>query len=529
MCNVSQRAEYSALLHNVTYLHCVLISRLRFGTVGFSCNYAWCEAERQEVLEFVYNEYSTQAEPRIGTVRSFMIAVYGRTTMLSRDRNILSALCETWISPSALKPGYEFKFPVTGPATPTLHVVPMTLQRKAETKWVHHTPRNVEIMETVKLLAQAPHLHEESLAELCGLNVGTRCDHTIDRIVHRKVKRMVRELAPTNILGGDLHATGDHVVPAPELSVEEFGEEIKSIRKRIPKHVETRGNRKATVVFNGLQPRRTSAVGRGVGAVARFVKTEIDIMNNLLSYVRQDLLTMAAVYGGTAAMSPTTLASIEAILRHRLPRAWEEVSWQPRPGHSSLNTWIEDLQIRVRELEKLHKLGTRITSVFLGGFFNPRGFLGALQQEAALPSHPSPTLRVEVTTREKDHLREPPVDGVFVYNVSLEGGTWFSGALRDTLTPSKRQMLPVLHLTYSQHHEQPVRQRGDALSGPAKTNKAAFDSRPEQPTVHCPVYITPRRCADDDQAHIFSLEMPRESTASGAKFVARGVAASLRT
>jgi dynein heavy chain len=531
MCNVSQRAEYSALLHNVTFLHCVLICRLRFGTVGFSCSYPWSEADRLEVLEFVYNEFALRPDPRVATVRTFMIAIYGRTTQHTRDRTILTALCDSWLSAAALKPGYEFKFPAAGPATSTLHILPHTLQRKTETKWVTHTPRHIEIAETVKFLAQSPHLHEESLAELCGLNIGTRCDTMIDRSVHRKVKRMVRELAPTNTLSSDLHGSADTVATPPEFTLEGFADEIEAIRKRIPKHVvrgEAKGFRKTAVVFNST--RRSSAVGRGAGAVARFVRTEVLLMSKLLTFVRQDLLTMAAAYAGTAMMTPATHASIESIRRHRLPRAWEVMSWGPRTSHAPLTTWIEDLQVRVKELEKLHRLGTRISSVYLGGLFNPRGFLGALQQEAALPSHPKPVLKIELTAREKDHLREPPVEGVFVHNISLEGGTWFGGTLRDTVTPSKRQMLPVFHLTFSQTHEQPGRTNGvsSSTSGPIKNAKTQFDARPEQPTVNCPVYLTPRRCADDDLGHIFSVEMPCETAASAAKFVARGVAASLR-
>jgi hypothetical protein len=42
-----------------------------------------------------------------------------------------------------------------------------------------------------------------------------------------------------------------------------------------------------------------------------------------------------------------------------------------------------------------------------------------------VPSNPRPTLRVEVTTREKEHLREPPADGVFVHGVNLEGAAWY--------------------------------------------------------------------------------------------------------
>jgi hypothetical protein len=49
----------------------------------------------------------------------------------------------------------------------------------------------------------------------------------------------------------------------------------------------------------------------------------------------------------------------------------------------------------------------------------------AKHTQAAVPSNPRPTLRVEVTTREKEHLREPPADGVFVHGVSLEGAAWY--------------------------------------------------------------------------------------------------------
>jgi len=192
-------------------------------------------------------------------------------------------------------------------------------------------------------------------------------------------------------------------------------------------------------------------MGAAVSPVVLCIKDEVVVLNNILTFVRAEIRHIICFLGGKGYQTPEVAATTAAVMAGAVPEAWEEFSWRIKPsssGHKSLSVWVDQLVLRHKELERLNDKRLKIPSMWLGGLSNPRGMLAALRLEAMTAANPDPQLRVDITARDHSHLREPPMDGIFVHRVSLDGALWEGGTLKEPQA-GKRSHLPVLHLTFA--------------------------------------------------------------------------------
>ena len=538
--NTSQRAEWLALLHNVCFLHCVLVGRRKFGTVGANRHYSFCEQDRLDVLQFAVSEYTHNQGSRVGAVRSFFSLVYGRHISHKQDRTALMALINSWLCSASIKPGFEFKFdlPVPVYAQPTFYSTPATLFRKSDSKWTAQPPRHLEMRETLRFLEGYPGLTEDRLAETCALNSWLRRDVTEDRHFVKWVRSLFSVLKPATPSTNDKidpHSTPLVTAGAPskaDTRTANLLERLDTLIKRVPAKVP----RRVAAAQGTLAGKQHSVHLYSLeDPIWRVVEAEVSQLNELLRSVRQDVANMKEALLGNMAITPGMFASMQQILKKHVPDLWLAQSWVPAQQIGDvLGHWVDELEARVKELAHLAHLGMKTPSIFLGGLFNPRALLMALCQREITAAHPKPTLRCEITVRDKDHLREPPADGIFIHNVALEGCGWDmtsqAAGLKDIITLDKttlkRTVLPVLHLTYAPLPEVPLGRGGSKVEIPASPKK-----RPGEPTVtnfSCPVYTTAKRSQTDEGALIFTIEMPCETPPLAMKWVSRGICATLR-
>ena len=120
------------------------------------------------------------------------------------------------------------------------------------------------------------------------------------------------------------------------------------------------------------------------------------------------------------------LECMDALFCARPPKPWLKLSWEA----PSLGLWFTGLLQRHEQLHRWLTAG-RPASFWLGGFFNPQGFLTAVKQEVtrrhagdkwALDD----AVLVSEVTRFVDPgaVREGPGEGVYVHGLSLEGCGW---------------------------------------------------------------------------------------------------------
>lgn len=113
-----------------------------------------------------------------------------------------------------------------------------------------------------------------------------------------------------------------------------------------------------------------------------FLSQEITRMQNIFTIVRKILVDTCDAIDGQIIMTPDILDSINSIFDSRVPNQWvydptgAEISWII----PTLAKWFNDLVERNKQLYEWLK-GSRPYTFWLGGFFNPQGFLTAMKQE----------------------------------------------------------------------------------------------------------------------------------------------------
>ena len=117
------------------------------------------------------------------------------------------------------------------------------------------------------------------------------------------------------------------------------------------------------------------------------------------------------------------------------------------------------------------------------GFFNAQGFLTAMRQEVTRANKDkgwaldTVILTNEVTGKMREEINVPPVEGIYVFGLFLEGASWSKTHSR--LAESKPKILfdpiPVMHLSAASSNDPPT----------TATNKAT--------NYVCPIYKKPKR------------------------------------
>lgn len=138
-----------------------------------------------------------------------------------------------------------------------------------------------------------------------------------------------------------------------------------------------------------------------------------------------------------------------------IPRIWYQNAGPSAPPRSwNIISWITDFQNRCSHVERILLQGRdKVAGYWLAAFFNPKRLLSVIIQESAQnlkfldASSEGLVVKTEITNRDKDHLRDPPSDGIFIYGVHLWGTHWekASNDLHDNPPKSISYALPVIH------------------------------------------------------------------------------------
>ena len=142
------------------------------------------------------------------------------------------------------------------------------------------------------------------------------------------------------------------------------------------------------------------------------------------------------------------IATMNSLFDATVPAIWLRISWEA----ASLGIWFGGLLQRFDSLDTWIQQG-RPKTFWLTGFFNPQGFLTAMQQEVARKHQgwalDDVTLFTEVQKLENDDVREHPVDGVYIHGLFLEGCAWSKreNRLVDSAPKVLFHPLPILWVT----------------------------------------------------------------------------------
>jgi len=475
LIRVSIRQEWPALLHNLCMLHSLIRLRTRYGLTGWNKpldlrNFG--TAELWQALDLAVREFQDSIDLTAqsgGSSRSiqwnglrYMLAevVYGRNMSDEFDRQGLSAMIDYWISPAAVKREFE--------ATKIKYKLPSALFSS-----------HVRLNNLWSALEGFPGEGLE-VPEACGLHpspetqlgdeqyVFTRLNYLLDRmassdtLTHAVVEPST--LMPSS--GVVQQSSAVHTSGAGSINVAEAGvfasASLVSFRNR--KEVEL--NEVCTTMLAKIPKvwtkesvyERMKKTG-GPNPFNLFVIAEMECMHRLLACVRETLLSIkAATEDGLCGdrISEELLGAADDLYHLRIPSKWSQLGGDSSsPPTWSLAAWFTDLANRFSHIDRIIVQGReKVPAYWLGAFFNPRRFLSIIKQEAVRNSEGKPSatepfvFQTEITGRDKDHLREPPLDGMFVYGIYLWGCAWekTTGDLLDAPPKLGPTPLPVVHI-----------------------------------------------------------------------------------
>eukprot|EP00698_Gefionella_okellyi_P007649 TRINITY_DN186_c0_g2_i2.p1 TRINITY_DN186_c0_g2~~TRINITY_DN186_c0_g2_i2.p1 ORF type:complete len:4464 (+),score=1326.13 TRINITY_DN186_c0_g2_i2:41-13432(+) len=422
------------------FLHCAIQERKRFGPLGWNASYEFSLQDMQASLTFLQNHMTLQETinrrgPQIiwPTVRFMMCDIfYGGRITTAQDQRVLDAYGARWLTDGVLKPGFVF-----------------------------HEPYKVSGATDIQAaLADVQKLPWEDPSELFGFfsnaDVASRAAQAQDMLA------TVMALQPraAAVSGGRTR----------EALLSEQADEVMG---KLPPVVEAE---EITKKLEKLGARRPLLV---------VLRQEVDRLQVLVRMVRktlQDLkLSLVGAIGSTPQLADAALAIQEA----RVPPEWQAASWTL----PTLGLWLQRVAAHHEQLNIWLEKGKPITYQ-LACFFNPQGFLTAVQQEARRKNTGwmLDDLVLVAQVRKDERLRAGPDDGVYLTGLVLAGAAWDTKT--DMLTAPKPKELfcpmPIVWMT----------------AMPSNDRLRMFADRK---CYSCPCYTSPQRTQ-----LVFEADLPTE-------------------
>ncbi|XP_071504103.1 dynein axonemal heavy chain 5-like [Diadema antillarum] len=537
------RSEWVPLLHNLAMLHATVRLRSRFGLAGW--NYP-------EIMDFSHNELqeafniakvifsdntpdsdSLKGISWIGLRYILTEIIYGSYINDEYDRNNLSAMVDYWIGPNATKrefeatklkyripPAFFSNFVRVSSLTQSVEALPNHFLDVPEACGMHTSYENIPEDQ----LISGYKVHETVLGD--DQYVFTRLNQILDAMPSTKTLSHVLQPRPASPFQGPSVASVNGTPLQPVVaSMGVYASASRSLlkSKRETEIWEICHNIISKIPKGWNRDYIAERVRKAGGDTPfnRFVLREIDLMIKLLVDLKatfNKLKTLCENPNETFGdqMSERLIHIADDLFHHRIPEVWCQMCGDSAPPPNwTLSQWMTDLAQRCQHLERIIIQGRdKFPAYWLGAFFQPRALLALLKQDAIrayghniVQAEPV-VFQTEITARDKDHVRDPPQEGMFVYGVYVWGCSWekTTGELQDCPPRHGATLLPIIHITCLPYSEKP-----------------AYNEQRTSEMYLCPVYPN-RVCARNP---IFLMDV-RHDNISASKWALRGLAATIR-
>ncbi|KAG9493712.1 hypothetical protein GDO78_001536 [Eleutherodactylus coqui] len=484
----SSRPEWLALLHNLCFLHCAIRFRTLYGaSEGWNC---------PDVMRFGCAELMT---------------IYGCNVGDKFDMTVLTSMIDYWINANATKKDSDLtklKFRIPSPFfDPDANLALLIQALESIPQYSLDTPEAFHMHPSPVVPFSEQGYVISKLSQLYGFKqglwrYGEKSSPTFQKGVKPVTSPRPRSLTLT--LPEILPNSAD--IYTPRLT--EIYDLCASILSKLP-----RGWSRDFIND------RIKKLG-GDTPFNLFLKKELSHLMTLISEIRNNLLIIKNSLEspdilGDQLSDSNMIPIIHELCKRRPPARWCNMAWNLScPSDCSVSYFIQDLQQRVTHFEKLLQLGCEKMPIYwLGAFHNPKGLLSVLKQEA-IHRYSERTgnvdaieFKTEITQRDKEHIRDPPHEGIFIHGVHLWGVHWnkTDGEIVDSPPKNSLNILPVIHLQCL----------------PTSEKSGIQDTQKTDPYL-CPVYFSLTSIREP----VFNLGIYKENI-DGSRWALRGMKATI--
>jgi dynein heavy chain 1 len=221
----------------------------------------------------------------------------------------------------------------------------------------------------------------------------------------------------------------------------------------------------------------------------RCIQRECTIFSELLEVIRQDITSLLAVLNGSQKANNHIRSLIVALRKDSIPSGWIRAGF---PVSMNISSWVDDLKRRLTQMSKL--IGLRPAeyqsqTIWLGGLHSPEGFVSASRQAIAA-AHQWPLDQLELNIQVSGNNVAAPTQDTFLFEgLTLHGANWTKENVLGVEDEKLSHTLPVVYFTW-------IRRSSDSSSGSSSNTTS----------TSTPVYLDTTR-----QSFLFSLRLPTPS------------------
>lgn len=376
-----KEAEWRRLQFGLKFFHGVVQERRKFGPLGWNIRYEFNDSDLECSTLITKNMLDIPGDIPWDTL-AFVIGHinYGGRVTDDKDRRLILAILEQYVSPALLDPNYEFS------NSGHYKCPPNVLTASAE-----------EFREFVRTFPLA------ELPEVFGMHDNANISfmqQESDKLINVVLSIQPRESGGEGGKSSEeivLEIAGDQSARVPQILSTETA------------HADTFAISEETGLMNSLGTCLTQEMGR---------------FNLLLMKLNSTMRDLQKAVKGTIVMTADLDDMFTSMLNNGQPGIWSGVNYL---SLKPLSSWFEDMILRVEFFREWIENGVP-NAYWISSFFFPQGFLtSVLQAYSRGNTIPVDQLSFEFNLEDTDDPTEiegAPEEGIFLHGLFLDGAAW---------------------------------------------------------------------------------------------------------